>query len=699
MRNALSQQMTVEKAARAWIGGCNSMRSQWLIGDNQYRWGVNIVNRGGIIQTRPGRRLRLSLPLGDKLQGLSSFRCNKLGAANDGKTFLVAAVDGFIYAVPFNTDGTITQPPNWNSFRLTNITFLASASEIIMANAQQSSSSTTVGTLAVVATHNILMFQDGTTAAAFWDGEINRHTVQDSPDFETPTATSMAYSGNRLWLGQGTSVIASDLSDPTKFLERTQGGGGVGDYRFEFEVTALSNSVGDNRRGVLLVFTNQNVNALQSSILNRDDWATTANFQTVVLPSIGCIARKSVVNHSGLIWWYSPNGLVNIDAATTSFLTSEIKIRDIEMAYSKRNFAPDLSVIASASFENYLLVSVPSGDPFNAHTMVLDYAVANEFGGSPVPPAWNGVWTGTRPVEWAKATVNGVDRVFQASVDYQSLNGTFFHIWEEFQPNRADTYELADQVNGANVSNIINNQIYCSFESKLIGDGMDLKKYAYAQIQLCEVGGIINLRIAAAGTKGGYFNIFSKKIIANMDADGITDPKVRQLYADIGPFRVQSRHINTQDVRPYNSIVNAFEAPYENQIDTQFSHYFQWCGRMGIQTFRFFTQETPEKSEGSCEEDETGINIETVDGKTLHLDQSVDSSFVQSTDNNSTVSANSISTFLGAETPRYREVFYSSIPVDWSDLPMDCITCLPCARDTFEPPTSPKITINGQVLN
>lgn len=53
-------------------------------------------------------------------------------------------------------------------------------------------------------------------------------------------------------------------------------------------------------------------------------------------------------------------------------------------------------------------------------------------------------------------------------------------------------------------------------------------------------------------------------------------------------------------------------------------------------------------------------------------------------------------------TPRYREVFYSSIPVAWTvSIASDsgCITCLSCARDTFLPPSTAKIIINGVQIN
>lgn len=54
--------------------------------------------------------------------------------------------------------------------------------------------------------------------------------------------------------------------------------------------------------------------------------------------------------------------------------------------------------------------------------------------------------------------------------------------------------------------------------------------------------------------------------------------------------------------------------------------------------------------------------------------------------------------FVNPITPKYREFFYSSIPVNWEDVVDGCILCLPCARDTFSPPDRATITIDGKVV-
>lgn len=55
--------------------------------------------------------------------------------------------------------------------------------------------------------------------------------------------------------------------------------------------------------------------------------------------------------------------------------------------------------------------------------------------------------------------------------------------------------------------------------------------------------------------------------------------------------------------------------------------------------------------------------------------------------------------FVSPITPRYRDVFYSSIPLNWEDSTKGCITCLPCGRDESSPPANAKIFIDGKQVN
>lgn len=674
-----------EKPAAGFFLGCNSNKLSWLLLDSQYRWGVNIVNRGGIPQTRPGYAARLSLPAGN-LQGMITFKTRKIiNGTRVSDKFCVAAVGGKIYAVPFDADGTLNQPADndFEPFRLKNIQFKADAKSIYWAITEQSTATDQSGALTVVPTTRMLIMQDGETEAAFWDGDIDAHTVEDLN--QIAIGTWMKWSGNRLAVAAENTVIIGDLLNPLSFKERITGVG-RGDFRFENDITGFANSTAEASVSNLLVFTDEDTSALATSRIDRETWVL-PNFRTVVFPSVGCAAGRSIRLHAGLLWWYSKGGLVNSDAAAAAFLTSQSRIRDIEMAQSKRNLAPDISNICASSFENYLLMSIPSGDDLNAHTMILDYSVADELNGD-APPAWNGVWTGIRPVEWSTETFNGQSRIFCASVDYEGLDGSFNRVWEAFQPERADSHEIVN-ADGKRVRQFT--PIYCEFESKQYGDGMDLKRMRWAEADLIEMFGDIHLQISYAGTNGGYRKFYDQRFIVT---DNRTDnEQIQVLFDKFGVFLPQSRRAISEDA--HNILkkqgCSQVETKIAPNVSRAFSLRFQWCGRMGIEAFRSFSAPEPEKSGAACPKDETGINVLLEDGRSVHLDAT------NNLTNPAAQNSNQRTGYLAALTPRYSEVFYSAIPVEWQDLP-DRTVGLECARATFEPPVKEEIKINGQTF-
>ena len=60
----------IVKATSGWFAGVNSIRNPWALQENQFAWGQNVQVRGGIVQTRPGQRMRLSLPAGNFQGGI-----------------------------------------------------------------------------------------------------------------------------------------------------------------------------------------------------------------------------------------------------------------------------------------------------------------------------------------------------------------------------------------------------------------------------------------------------------------------------------------------------------------------------------------------------------------------------------------------------------------------------------------------------
>lgn len=604
----------MEKGASGWFRGMNSTRDPWILDDAMYAFGLNVVNRGGIVQTRPGYRIRLTLPSGI-LQGMEVFYANK----DDDTTgyWCVFAVSGNVYATKFTDDGRLTQATNWDLHRLKNINFNALAPIVQFCISQQAITQTNSATgpsLSLVNAHNVLIMQDGgISSAAYFDGTLNDQMDETAPKFGVPRGSWMAYSGNRLWVARDSALLSSDLNNPLSFAERVNGTA-RGDFRLPDAITGMINTIGQDRQANLVVFTEKSSFNFLSYIQDRTTWTSTPGFQTTIYPTLGCVSGLSPVNHAGLLWWYSHGGLVSSDSATTAFLTSRIKYRDVEMSRSKRSLSADLSGLCTCSFESYLMVSAPVDDFYNSQTFVMDYAIADELLGQE-QPAWQGVWAGTRPVKWVSADVNGDRRCFFASVDYQKLpnSDSANHIWEAFQDDRRDTIEYT-QPNG--LVNLIHNPIYCEFDGKAHGDGLDQKIFRYAVINMVECGGAVNIRASYRGTRGGYKEVMRKKILAPLDSTDFQTATLQELIASGATLVPQARKLVTQEA-PESNDNPVVESDVDETRDRAFSLLIQWCGRAGIQSYQIFMDPDPESAGGKVEEDETKAYAVTQDGTAI----------------------------------------------------------------------------------
>jgi hypothetical protein len=672
MRSPRISQGQFEHVAAGWVGGCNSSRFSWLLADTQYPWGINVTNRGGILQTRPGYAARLSLPSG-KRQGLTVFTPTREGS-NEDVPYFVFAIDGVVYAIPVGAP----QPSNWGTYKLDTISFDPDVDRIYFESAEKSLSSES-GVLTIVPTYSTLMIQDGKTAAAYWDGTAAAHLDESSASLQTPIGTLMKWSGNRLWVVRGKTLLASDLLDPYSFRERVDTSS---DFQFDWEITGLANSSADTRQASLIVFTENDSSVVNSAIQNRTDWVSGENTMVSVLyPSTGCISSRSIISHAGLLWWYSAEGLVNSDIAAATYLTSQLKVRDVEMSRAKRDFSDDLSTIAAASFENMLLVAVPAGDSLNAQTMVLDYSIADELSAE-LPPAWCGVWTGIRPVEFVKVRVEGVTKLFALSVDYfDELDNTENRIWELFQADRRDSYEI-DTVDSVRERQY--QPIFCEVELKSLGDGMDVKKFSHAEIDAVEIGGSVELNVAFAGTLGSYQTILDRKLVATLDPT--TNTEVSNAYEALGGFNLQGRRVKTENASYLEKTCPNVESVYNGLVDRAFSLRLRWCGRLGVGIVRFFLNWIEESSDGACEADESGVNALTKNGVSIQTTG-------ESVESTTAVNIPRLS-YTSPFTPKYASLFYSSVPIPWEDL--DTASCVECARTTSTAPTKQDLTVDGK---
>jgi hypothetical protein len=566
--------------------GADSYTVPTELDDREYVFGQNVVCRGGILQTRPGSRSLFCLPDGN-FQGATLF------TPDNGVAQIVAAVDGKIY---------VSAAPFTSYRRLWNLQFSPVAKYVAWASCLKSTDYDPDGMpISLENPYSVLVMQDGLTRAAYWDGGTSGHLNPADADLtdvsdtlpginETPVGLWMIWSGNRLWVSRGNQIFASDLGNPLKFTEAL--------YLNEARAFVLNSPCtgmieipsGTGEDKGFIAFTESDGTLFQSYIQDRTQWLNTPLFQNTVLPNIGCVAPRSLVTQYGLNWWFGPRGFTNLNAAFRQNLSSRIDYQDNQMFASKAYLGPDLSNICASFYENYLMVSVPSGDVLNRHTWVLDQA---PFDGN--ANAWTGIWTGWRPIEWARGIVNGSERLFFGSIDYDGKN----RIWECMLPERTD--------NGCRIT------CYAQLRDHAAGD-MEDKRYEWTKFFLSQILGEVDLNVYVASTKGGFQFQKNYHIVAS-EGQVFAD----QRYSEVGPLlignRVQSRTIRTP-ADPEDNECNAcgVESKEGNMIDYAFSHLLVWSGQMGLRAYQIYMREYPDRQTGDCEIPEAGPRTLTAQG-------------------------------------------------------------------------------------
>jgi hypothetical protein len=416
-------------------------------------------------------------------------------------------------------------------------------------------------------------------------------------------------------------VNASDLLNPLQFYENTALESG-GYLDFHENITGMTNTY-DYRQ--LLVFTPMNTSTLQSSLLDRRVWAGTQNFQTVVLPGIGCVGGYAITTQWGIKWWYSYDGLMSLDESLRVYQSSKVTYKDREMNWSKSNISPSMKDrIAMGAFENLLFVSAPSGDIYNAHTWVMDEAPLDTltYWGYFGLPSWPGIWEGIRPVAWITAPIHGTNRTFCLSRDYNFPDDTVeairANVWEAVTDARIDFTVDRDL-------NDVVRPILSQVETKALGYDGSYKFFRFAEIYLQDIEGEVDLEVFYAPRRGGYKQVLKKHIVAS-------DWMMQHPSTEISDFfvfdaaRPQSRVVRTiSEAKTYtgpNTGDDAFQnvqtsanVPFPRQKDYAFSVLLRWTGRMSVSSVRAYFDAEEQESEGIAEKDEDTDRFLDVAGK------------------------------------------------------------------------------------
>ena len=314
-----------------------------------------------------------------------------------------------------------------------------------------------------------------------------------------------------------------------------------------------------------------------------------AGFQKIILPASGRIAPRSLINQYGLTWWFGPVGLQNLDSALNQNISSKLYYQDAAMTVSKQNISYDMSGICSCYYENYLAISVPSGDIYNRHTWVLDQNPFDNYNN-----VWPSYWTGWRPVEWSRAVIGGQARAFFVSKDYDGNN----RVWEAFMPQHND--------NGAPIT--------CFVQTKQhnFGDAFR-KKWKYSRAFLSDIWNEVALKFFAMPKMGSPFFVMSKDMVAtggqvyDDQFYGGTNPGHDNLFRANRP---QENHEVYSKIDLGASVGGCSTCGVEknstSNLDYAFGMLIIWSGDMAVDGYQIFVSMDKEKESGKCEPDEVG---------------------------------------------------------------------------------------------
>jgi hypothetical protein len=591
-----------------WTGGVDSLLYPTDLQQGTYAWAVNCVNRGGVVQTRPGKRRIVSF-CGQKAQGHFWVR------TIDDRNYEMVAVDGKVYWAPFPfSQGTWKQ--------LANVNFDPNADWIYFCNTVQAVQYDISGNLMVIEPRNVVLMQDGINLPCYWQlddfssGVVNNNYIpgNPSPKKALPVGTAMLWQDNRLWMvlaqPKGDLVVASDLLYGASFHEDTYLAEASG-FRFPRHVINLFPAP---VQGVQ-VLTNSSLHGLMSFIQDRTQWQSTEGFQSDINLEIGLIAPFAYVVLHGMPWFMTARGLISYDRALTQNLTTVLLTIDGEMQRSKALLAPDVTRICLGAWENVLLVSVPASAVQNRHTWIMDAGIAEKLNNQS-GMCWTGIWTGSYPVQYTSPIINGTQRNYALSYSsgFLALNAgespspqpetdkplqAYIHLYENFIPNQIDDVEPS---------------IHCSFETRayvLTTD--DYYRFVFAEFMLVNLKGTVPLQVYVTGLAGNYQPLFSTTLRADVGPWGNPSTQSVLYYVSKGRttefenYRRQVRHMRTSEFIVHESPDQAActEIQRLDGVDKAFQLMIQWQGRLGLRQIKFFYDRQLQSPQGVCPIDES----------------------------------------------------------------------------------------------
>lgn len=533
----------------------DSFTNPQMLRDGDISWGFNVTTAGLKVKTRPGMDPIFSVTCG-KAQGLTLF------TPTNSKPHLVAAISGRIWVspYPFNT-----------ARMLNNITFDPTVDQVVFCETVQAKD-----LFSLVSPKAVLMMQDSRSPAAYWDGTIDEHVYPKLSG--TIIGFQMEWVGNRLWVARDRQLFASDIYDPLHFTENQYLAQGGSFQAMDGNLITCLKRTADSQQ--LLVFTASNTTRINAGFTDRASWGSSENFITLAFPGVGCVGPKAAADVSGEMMWFSNEGVRRYNAVGASVFEAKNPISSHEMKQSFDRISDFKTRVCAFGFGSYAGFSVPAGSQWNRHTWVLDTSTTDTMEDQ-FPMAWQGVWTGTFPVEWTSGQVYDRKRCFHIS---QDLDGV--RVWECFLDGNQDDGQ----------------EILCYFDSRAhdYQQRLAFKDFGYMEGHFSEALGVPPLEIFYKNNYGCWNKIADKKFCVT-DCIQMSDSCIPSLAVDS-----QSRFLRTQEAIPDNcedGSANQGGAPYMSFRGLSFKTRVKWTGRLALDRYKVTATEYQEISTGDCTND------------------------------------------------------------------------------------------------
>jgi len=186
-----------------------------------------------------------------------------------------------------------------------------------------------------------------------------------------------------------------------------------------------------NGHGDVMVLCNDGVFSIAPNRKIRNEWTNDPEMQKLVLTGKGCSAHDSISIFSGQIMYRDSFGGVsslNLDINNYQNLIDFYSISDSANKYlSYDNNSPDIQYSSSANTSKRLLTSVghqkERSKEMGTHTYcigIVSACMQKDDGKSNL--AWEGIWTGPRPIKLINGFIGGSKKCILASYDTDKQN-------------------------------------------------------------------------------------------------------------------------------------------------------------------------------------------------------------------------------------------------------------------------------------